>query len=542
MKMRFAVAVLVCWSAAAFAAEAPPLHVSGGWISGTVQDVSGTEVRAYLGVPFAAPPVGQLRWCPPEPVAPWEDVRKCTEFPAACPQQPDRLYANRFEKQSEDCLYLNVWTAAAVGERRPVMVWIHGGGNLIGGTATPIYDGRRLAAAGVVIVTIQYRLGAFGYLAHPALTEESKTKFGRASSGNYGLMDQVAALRWVAANILKFGGDPACVTVFGESAGAANITHLMASPLAKGLFHRAIAESGYFGERTAFLTKAAGRISSAHDQGLDFAKRVGVAGNDARALAELRAVSVEKILAVPMTIGGGGLSADGKMQLGPIVDGYVLPEPPRDVWASGHMHRVPLIVGSNLDDGSVFSQNNPIKRKAGYEVATAMLFGVDGSRRIREIFPVAKDADVPKAVHQLITAIAFRAPARRLAHWMELAGGQSWLYLFSHNPGQGRAAQWGVFHGLEIPYVFGNSPSFGAAGGAVNPGDQAVSNEMMRRWTAFAKFGDPNGGKADPAWPAYRKADDKHLEFGDKPIVGQGLDRKACDLLDELSDAKQASR
>ena len=217
------------------AADEPlAVKVEGGRIRGEILDFDDAKVRTFRGIPFAAPPVGELRWRPPQPVKPWEVVQARLRYAPACLQPPGLAYEFAFKDQSEDCLYLNIWTAARdENEKRPVMIWIHGGGNTIGGASAPFYDGRYFAAAGVVLVSIQYRLGAFGYLAHPALTAEAKQRDGREASGNYGLMDQIMALKWVRANIGRFGGDKDCVTIFGESAGAANVTHLMASPIAQ---------------------------------------------------------------------------------------------------------------------------------------------------------------------------------------------------------------------------------------------------------------------------------------------------------------------
>ena len=520
---------------------APVVEVGGGRISGAMLDVGGTAVQVFRGIPFAAPPVGDLRWRPPQPMKPWDAVRECLQFAPACPQPADLTYGFAFRNQSEDCLYLNVWTAAKdPAERRPVMVWIHGGGNTIGGASAPFYDGRHFAAAGVVLVSIQYRLGAFGYLAHPALSAEAKSLDGREASGNYGLMDQVAALRWVQSNIARFGGDKDRVTIFGESAGAANVTHLMASPLAQGLFHRAIAQSGYFGENTPHLKQGSGpRNASAHQNGVEFARRLGVTGEDVAALAALRQLPAEKLLTVPVAVGtivGGGEGGGRAFRFGPVVDGYVLPRSPGEVWSAGQMHRVPLIAGSLLDDGSVFSRANPVQRLLGYRLVMRTIFGPDTDAAMEQ-FPAARDEAVPAAMHRLITVTSFRAPARRLVRWMEAAGGDAWLYHFSRNPGQGRAVRDGVFHGLEIGYVFKTLTAWGDAT------DKALAEDMLRRWVNFARDGDPNGGaaggaKLEPCWPKYRTAEDQHLEFGDRIRVESGLDREQCDLVDRATSRR----
>ncbi|MGF1581247.1 MAG: carboxylesterase/lipase family protein [Gemmataceae bacterium] len=515
---------LLPWTAAA---QQPTTTIEAGTIRGKTVVANGKNINTFLGIPFAAPPLGNLRWRSPQPTKPWQGVRKCVEFPAACPQPADLVYAIRFRKQSEDCLYLNVWTPAENDKKLPVMVWIHGGGNTIGGSATTIYDGRYLAASGVVLVTIQYRLGPFGYFAHPALSTEAKRLGPRATSGNYGLLDQIAALKWVQKNIHKFGGDKNKVTIFGESAGAANVTHLMASPLAKGLFHRAIAQSGYYGESVAKLTTSKLRTRSAHETGIAYAKRLGIEGEGQKSLESLRELSAEKLLSAPLTIGRADMK--NKFRFGPIVDGFVLPKDPHDVWSNGQMHNVPFMAGSTLDDGSVFSRAKPIKNTFVYGLALRTIFGPD-LQKAREIFPAKTNDEVPEAVHQVITTMAFRAPARRLVRYVESAKGKSWLYLFSRNPKKGRALREGVFHGLEIGYVFGSLTRFG------DKTDKALSAEMMTRWVNFARSGNPNGQnyESKPLWPVYRTRQDKHIEFGDRVRVGEALDRTACDLLDRV--------
>jgi para-nitrobenzyl esterase len=346
------------------------------------------------------------------------------------------------------------------------------------------------------------------------------------------MTDLVAALQWVRDNIGRFGGNKNCVTVFGESAGAANITHLMASPAAKGLFHRAIAESGYFGENIQLLDSAGGAAQpSAHQSGIDFAQRLGVGGTGEPALKALRALDADKIVSVPVTIGTiAGRAGERAFRFGPIVDGYILPRPPGEVWAAGQMQRVPFVAGSLLDDGWVFSRTNPIKGLAGYRLVLRTLFGLDFDRAL-QLFPAGNDGEVSAAVQRLITLLAFRAPARRLVRWVEAAGGDSWLYHFSRNPRLGLTASQGVVHGLEVPYVFNTFLALG------NATDRAIAAEMLRRWVYFARDGNPDGKDdstppVSPRWPKYRREADQNLEFDDQIRVEAGLDREACDFLD----------
>lgn len=317
------------------AATAPGVHVSTGPVSGEERD----GVHRFQGIPFAAPPVGELRWKPPQPPQPWTEPRACVKFGPACPQQSRDLYGPVGET-NEDCLYLNVWTpvpkTGADTGRRPVMFWIHGGGFLFGSGGKAVYDGAELARrGGVVVVTCNYRLGPLGFLAHPALTAESPHR----ASGNYGLMDQIAALQWVQRNIEAFGGDPGCVTLFGQSAGGVSVCALMASPLAKGLFHRAIVHSG----------SAPGNL---HDRaameslGMEFAKRLGT--DDLKAM---RAKSADELLEAAKK--NTGRVGEGTLD-NLCIDGYVLPESLYKVFAAGRQHNVPLIAGTTKDEDRLF--------------------------------------------------------------------------------------------------------------------------------------------------------------------------------------------
>src|SRR5215216_1756975 len=311
------------------------IRVEGGLISGSSVD----GVRSYKGIPFAAPPVGDLRWKPPQPVVAWDNVRECTEFGPQCPQAPypqGSLFYSPPQKQSEDCLYLNVWTAAKQGDKRPVMVWIHGGALTRGSGSTRTYDGTAFAKKGVVLVTINYRLGPLGYLAHPELTAESPNQ----SSGNYGVLDQIAALKWVQKNIAAFGGDPNRVTIFGESAGSWSVNTLVASPLAKALFHRAIGESGgSFGPMT-YLKEDRDKLPSAEKVGAAFAKAAG-----ADSIKALRALPAGKIIEVFNNDPEGK-----KFRTQPNVDGWALPDEIRNIFAKGKQNDVPVIVGSNANE------------------------------------------------------------------------------------------------------------------------------------------------------------------------------------------------
>lgn len=501
---------------AVMAAAADPIRVSGGLVSGTTAKAE-RAVRIYKGIPFAAPPVGPRRWQPPQPVVPWEGVRECTEYGPWCPQPKSVIGAPGGARQSEDCLYLNLWTPAPdAGAKLPVMVWIHGGGCTTGSGGSPLYEGTHLASQGVVVVTLNYRLGPFGYLAHPLLSRESP----QGVSGNYGMLDQIAALQWVQANIAAFGGDPGCVTVFGESAGALSICRLMISPLAEGLFHRAIAQSGGAQGRNRHLREHRNHLEPMETIGERLARQLGC-DQAPDPLAALRAVSAADLLAAANP--AQGLYGEGT-KFGPIIDGWAIPDDPDRLFAAGRQHAVPFMAGTTADEGTLFAFQAPIRHAAGYESAVRSLFGADAGEVLRR-FPCPDDASVKKAFADLTTVTSFVAPARFLVKSVAAAQGKAYLYHFTHEPPGAKRLGLGATHGAEIAYVFGNLRRLHG------PVDRQVSETMGAAWVRFAKTGDPNGPGL-PAWPAYTTAADPHLEFGDEPRAGTGLHREVCDLLE----------
>ncbi|MCU0727651.1 MAG: carboxylesterase family protein [Planctomycetes bacterium] len=445
-------------------------------------DVLGRErdgMCSWLGIPYAAPPVGDLRWRPPRAVVPWEGVRDCNAFGPSCPQPSGFVRDRRgVGPTGEDCLTLNVWSAAAPRERRPVMVWIHGGGFTTGSGSLSYYDGAPLARRGVVLVTINYRLGPFGFFAHPALSAESERKV----SGNYGLLDQIAALDWVRRNIAAFGGDPGRVTIFGESAGAASVAALMVSPLAKGLFHRAIAQSGGVSGIDRKLRETwRGRLSL-ESRGGALSAQLGCEKAEDPAAA-LRAVSAEALLAAsraePATI-------DPERRYGPVVDGYVLPDDPVKLWREGKQHALPLIAGSTADDGSVFAREGLVRSEFGYRLAVRRVFGAD-AEAVLALFPPAREGEVSATFRRLVTISSFVAPAREMARAMERVPAKAWLYHFTRVTPAGRLLGLGAPHGCEIPFVFGNPP----AGLPVGEVDRELSEAIQRYWVSFAATGVP---------------------------------------------------
>lgn len=473
-------------------AQSPRVIITEGTLEG-VKFGSESEV-AFLGIPYAAPPVGDLRWKPPQAVNKWTPTRKASAFGASC-AQADASWTRNYNS-SEDCLFLNVWTTQLSAKSNlPVMVWIHGGGNRNGrGDDPPL--GPVFARRGVVVVSINYRLGPFGFFAHPALTAESS----HHASGEYGVLDQIAALEWVRRNISQFGGDPEQVTIWGESAGAADACLLIASPLAAGLFQRAILESGDCqGTLTQSLNAAVHYNfvgESAENQGLRLARDLKIA-NDLDALAKLRAASADGILK--------WWEDDPDLQVGQDVDGWVIPEQPAAIFAKGKQAHVPVLVGSNADDGSMFAFNPP-KTVAAFEKA---LQGDTGKFAAEELhtYHAASDADVARVNRGLQTDY-FGYGAYSFAEAMARAGQKAYLYNFSFvNSGSLRLL--GTFHGEELQFLSGSFWNQWVA----SPEDENVSENLRRYWVNFAKTGNPNG-EGVPNWPAFDARTNQCLEIG----------------------------
>ncbi|MCZ7644283.1 MAG: carboxylesterase family protein [Planctomycetota bacterium] len=521
-----------CPARAAEEERALVVKLAAGQVRGAWEDRT-AGLRAYRGIPFAQPPVGALRWRPPLPVEPWTGVRECVAFGSACLQPKVRIVAGPAGEQSEDCLHLNVWTSARdAAEKRPVMVWIHGGGFSIGSGSMEIHNGRAFAASGAVAVTINYRLGPFGFMAHPALSAEDPIR----ASGNYGLLDQVAALQWVHDNIAAFGGDPGNVTIFGESAGGVSVGCLLVSPLAKGLFHRAILESGVAGECAPLRGTAKPPGMSAEEQGIAIAERLGVeapAGATMRTAEALRAMPAAEVLtaANPKV----GLFGKGE-KLWPCIDGRVLPDQPLKLIEAGNFNRVPVIVGANADEGTLFLRQLPVESVLAYKLLTQVFFKAHADR-VLELFPAKSRDEVQPALARQITAFAFVASARRLARLLDAQKSPVWYYHFTRAAPLAVQTGMGATHGAEVYYVFKSIPEKFK----VEAADYALAETMHAAWLRFARAGDPNGGTL-PAWPVYSKDTDTHLEWGDTVRTGQGLMRKACDLLDEIAaDKTQAA-
>ena len=491
------------------------IRVEGGSISGTVAD----GVRSFKGIPFAAPPAGELRWKPPQPVVAWEGVRKCDTCGPECPQAPyaaGSMYYAPPQKQSEDCLYLNVWTDAGSRDRRPVMVWIHGGALTRGSGARDTYDGTALAKKGVVLVTINYRLGPLGYLAHPELTSESPQR----SSGNYGVLDQIAALKWVQKNIAAFGGDPGRVTIFGESAGSWSVNVLVGSPLAKGLFHRAIGESGATFTRATYLKEDRGALTSAEKVGVAFARAAG-----ADSLKALRALPAEKIIEVFNN------DAEGKkFRSQPNVDGWVLPDEIRNIFAQGKQNDVPVIVGSNANEMTTLTTPAILpKTMEDYRKRVESQYG-ELIKEFDAVYPVKTADDIAAAYLDSLRDATFTLGMRTWARMTSTGHSRAYLYYFSHVPPNPNSKYLGAYHASEIVYVFKN----------LNPQNQAyqvvdhkLSDLMSSYWVAFATTGDPNG-KGLPKWAPYNQDTEPYLEFGDSIEARNHLLKAQLDFMEQF--------
>jgi para-nitrobenzyl esterase len=463
----------------AYRAPTQRVTIDTGTIEGLVDSASGVTV--FRGIPYAAPPVAELRWRPPQPAQPWHGVRDASQLGRNCMQHQPYSDIDPFTAGvSEDCLYLNVWTKSLARPASrvplPVLVWIHGGGFFAGFGGEERHNGARLAQKGAVVVTINYRLGPFGFLAHPALAAESP----HHAAGNYGLLDQIAALQWVQRNIARFGGDPSRVTIFGESAGGFSVGSLIASPLAKGLFQRAILESG------TGIVGIASR-DTAQAVALQFADSLGVHGVGAAAASRLRALNPGTVLAASLHLG-----PPGAPRFYPVVDGWVLPHAVDSTLASGAANIVPVIAGTNRDEGDEW----------------------------------------------------MGAPTRTFARLMSARGAPTYVYMFSRVGDDSANRRRGAYHSAEITFVFGRPHPLQPSAGST-PYDSTVAEAMSDYWVAFATSGDPNGAPTArkwPRWPRYNASTDALLEIGPEIAPRTMVKRAVYDSLDAVARSRGALR
>jgi para-nitrobenzyl esterase len=494
-------------------ASAPIAKVANGQLRGSVTP---NGVAVFKNIPFAEPPVGNLRWRDGGPAKNWTGVRDGTTFGPACVQS-GHLNAT----SNEDCLQLNIWTPTwPVKGRVPVMVWFHGGGNTAGSGVEPLFDGATLARHGVVLVTSNYRLGIFGFFVHPDLTKESPSH----AAGNYGLLDQLQALRWVRDNISNFGGDPANVTIFGESAGAGDVNTLIASPMSKGLFVRVIAQSGPVGNPPP--------LADAEKRGVDFAAKLGFAPD--QALAKLRGLSSAELLDKIGPGGGGPGAAPAGPTMSIVVDGKVLPESSQKIFAEGRQQKVALLIGNNSQEmqggtggrgpASAGDLRTLIDQRYGPLAGRAAALYKLGAGEP----PV--DPQYGNVLTQWTTDTSFRCGTVQELVWHTTAGNPSYQYEFSRTV-HGKEAL-GAAHASEIPFVFGTLPVWQERQ-KYNESDQQYAPLMQQYWTNFAKTGDPNGAGL-PKWPKFDATARAYLDFTDAgPVAKAGLRREICDLFIE---------
>ena len=437
---------------------------------------SSSRVTVFRGIPYAAPPVGSLRWRPPQPTKPWPGVRAAKRLGRNCIQHQPYGDIDPFTAGiSEDCLYLNVWTKSldARASKRPVLVWIHGGGFWAGFGGEERHNGARLAQKGPVVVTLNYRLGPLGFLAHPALAAESP----HHAAGNYGLLDQIAALQWVQRNIARFGGDPSRVTIFGESAGGMSVGSLIASPLAKGLFQHAILESGT-GVNIGVVSRDAAQAVAVR-----FADSLGVRGAGAAAASRLRAINPDTLVAVSLHLGPPGQPA-----FWPVVDGWVLPHAVDSTLLHGAANLVPVIAGTNRDEGDEW----------------------------------------------------MGAPTRSFARLMSARGAPTYVYMFSRVGDDSANRARGAYHSAEITFVFGRPQPLQPSAGST-PYDSTVAEAMSDYWVSFATTGDPNSGPSAgrwPRWPRFESATDSLLEIGAQIQPRTLVKRAVYDSLDAMARSR----
>ncbi len=476
------------------------VKTTNGMVQGSVEG----DLTVFKGIPFAAPPVGDLRWKAPQPIEPWEGVKKTTEF-APAPMQG----GNPPSGKSEDCLYLNIWSPAkSPDEKIPVLVWIYGGGFSFGSTSEPVYDGTNLAKKGVILVSIPYRVGQLGFLAHPELSAENPNNV----SGNYGLLDMIAGLEWIQKNIAAFGGDPNKVTIFGESAGGIAVSMLCASPLAKGLFQGAISQSGgSFGPSrpTTFPGENMKTLKVAEQDGVSYAEKAG-----ASSLEELRNIPADKL---PMGMGmGGGW---------PIIDGYVIPDDQFTLYESGQYNDVPVLIGYNSDEGASFSrEKDPEKHKESVHLRYGPY-----ADSLLAAYPLEDNA-VTKTARDLARDAAFGWQTWSWARLQAKTGDSNvFYYYFDKHPDYPEDSPkygYGSPHGQEVAYVFLNldNPDLSET-------DTEISEAMGTYWTNFAKYGDPTG-EGMPNWPAFDNETKKVMYFQQEPKVGGVPSEAGLEVLD----------
>lgn len=495
-----------------FALAAPvELEMQQGTLIG---EQAGT-VASFKSIPFAVPPIGDRRWKEPVAAPAWRGKRLATAFSPQCSQEPyaqGSMFTSPSPPSSEDCLYLNVWSANVNAEKpAAVMVWIHGGALTRGTGGSAFYDGTKLAEKGVVLVTINYRLGPFGYLAHSALTQESE----HGSSGNYGTLDQIAALQWVQNNIASFGGDPSNVTIFGESAGSWSVNHLTASPLAAGLFQRAIGESGAKFDPMPLLTTESNSVPSAQATGERFAEHLG-----AKEIAQLRRMTSDEILDGFATFKSQGFSQ-------PNVDGWVFPDHIAKIYRDGKQNVVSLLIGSNADEGT-----NLMAPPKEAESAAKMFEQMGGDFTDQLLAVYNFEENFVSASYAMFRDMIF---TWNMSRWATLASDRNkdtWLYYFTFAPPAPMQGKLGAYHAAEIRYVF-NNESFTFDGSKATRSEAKLGDMLSDYWVNFAKTGIPSSEKG-PVWPRYDRVDMSYMTIDKKFEVKQNLLQRELNIVNAI--------
>jgi para-nitrobenzyl esterase len=496
MKRRLSALIVMMFALSGIVVSAATDEVKVG--AGRLKGVEASGLIVFKGIPFAAPPVGDSRWRLPQPPKKWSGVRSAAEYGADCMQLPFPGDAAPLGvKPSEDCLYINVWTPSlSPAKKLPVMVWIYGGGFVNGGSSPAVYDGSQFAKRGVVFVSFNYRLGRFGFFAHPALTKENPS----ALLGNYGYMDQIAALKWVQRNISQFGGQPGNVTLFGESAGGGSVLTMLTSPLTKGLFQKAIIESGggrgLLGGPRYLSHEGPGGTPSAESVGLAFAKKAGISGEDSAALAALRKLPAESVvdglnMATMFTPTYGG----------PMIDGKIVVEPPDAAFQAGRWSKMPVMVGANSMDigfGRAKTKEELFAQFGANSDTAKAAYDPDGT------------AKLPLVVMLVAADQMMIEPSRYIAGMASAAGQPAYEYRFSY-VAESMRKQWpGAPHATEIPFVFDRVEA--RYGKDLTPADKATAQAANAYWVNFAKSGNPNETGL-PNWPAYTPQGDVLMDF-----------------------------
>lgn len=491
-------------------AHAAPVKVAQGQVEGTEE----SGMRVFRGIPFAAPPVGALRWREPQPAAAWTGVRKADQFGPACAQGRIEADGRLGAGISEDCLYLNVWTPAKAGEKLPVLVWVYGGGFAGGRTSEPMFDGAALASKGVVYVSVAYRVGVMGFFAHPELSAENRKLHGVAASGNYGLLDLVSSLQWIRQNIAAFGGDPGKVTIWGESAGAIAVSMLAVAPQARGLFHGVISDSG--GSFGPVRTPTA---PGENVPPLDIAEQAGIQLGtklNAPTLDALRARSAGEIMSQTRGIGGIGW---------PVLDRWVIPDDQHVLYEKGRHHDTPILVGINSDEGASFSRTSDRKQ---FEADTRVRFGPYADR-ILKAYPPDASGSIKQSARDVMREASFGWHTWVWAKLQNARGGSpAYVYFMDQRPpypaDSRNADVAGVPHGQELAYVF---KKLELTPLPWTDADRSISEAMATYWTNFAKTGRPDGAGL-PHWPAFTNKDPQRMVFKGTPQA------KAYDNLAQL--------